>query len=352
MMRERATAAMTPARSEMRNAKARESTRILGAAAGLLVSLSLSGCLSDLTDFWAALRADAGAGGDADSDSDTDADADADSDADSDADADSDMDAGDDGGGCTDTETGTGPDADSDADTDSDADADAGIDAGADAGSPATCPPDMAMIAVGAVPGVTEPFCIDVYEASRDDATSTGHGSDDTVARSEPGVLPWQVYPMSATALATFQAACAAAGKRLCDCGEWYSACTGPDTNEYVWGDAFDQQACNNVGSCCQDYCDTHFIDPCDLSLNCGGTAYGCNAVTTTGSFLECTNSLGTYDICGNLWEICLSSTAAAGYDIRGGAFNCYSPDWRLRCTYAATWTALYAGFRCCRDPE
>lgn len=323
-------------------------------------ALTLGGCLSDILDYWAPLNGmDAGPAPDTDADSDGDSDGDSDSDSDGDSDSDSEKDAGDDSGGCTDTETGSGTgtdadsDSDSDTDADTDADADAGNDGGATDGGPdVDCPADMVLVTPSKIPTAPSTYCIDIYEASRNDATSTSYGSDNSVARSVAGVLPWWNNPMSSTVLAAYQAACSAAGKRLCDCAEWYPACAGPDTSLYVWGDTFEQQTCNNVGACCQDYCDTYLIDPCDTSLNCGGTAYGCMSMVTTGSFTECTNDLGTYDMSGNVWEICLSASSSWGYDIRAGAFNCYSPDYRLKCGYAATWTNLYAGFRCCKDPE
>ncbi|HPA57637.1 MAG TPA: hypothetical protein PLT70_09440 [bacterium] len=39
-----------------------------------------------------------------------------------------------------------------------------------------------------------------------------------------------------------------------------------------------------------------------------------------------------------------------SGYKIRGGAFNCAGAIDRLKCTYSAGWSELYAGFRCCRE--
>ena len=69
-----------------------------------------------------------------------------------------------------------------------------------------------------------------------------------------------------------------------------------------------------------------------------------------TGDFFACTNDYGTFDICGNVWEIVPSDTDLRGYEVRGGAFNCAGASARLQCTFNAGWTALYAGFRCCRD--
>jgi hypothetical protein len=207
-----------------------------------------------------------------------------------------------------------------------------------------TCPEDMVMVG--------SDFCIDIYEASRPDATPFDPGTNETMATSRPGVLPWMVNPMTYDHLLTFQAACQAAGKHLCTKEEWYSACTGPDPgNLYVFGNTFDREICNCVDTFCDDYCEANDIAPADCSMgaNCGYTYY-CFHEVPTGEFPGCTNTYGTFDICGNVWEVVPSDTDSRGYEVRGGAFNCASASARLQCTYNAGWTALYAGFRCCLD--
>ncbi|MBN2714462.1 MAG: SUMF1/EgtB/PvdO family nonheme iron enzyme [Deltaproteobacteria bacterium] len=224
----------------------------------------------------------------------------------------------------------------------------------------ALCPPDMAPVIPDTESETEMPFCIDRYEASRPDATSDSHGSDGSMAQSVPGVLPWHVYPMSDDALSVFKSACEAAGKSLCTGSQWQFSCSGPDHTDYVFGNAedFSVETCNTVATFCDDFCDEHNIlaDDCNTSTsNCGyhcGDASGnetCFKIVPTGQFNACTNMLGTFDINGNLWEIVTSEDAISGYEIRGGAFNCASPTTRLRCDAQATWTDLYAGFRCCK---
>ena len=306
-----------------------------------LVVIQAIACSPDTYDYWASLDMDAGADGDTDSDSDTDTDSDSDSDTDSDSDSDTDSET-DDGGSCTDTGSGTGTGTDT------------GVDAGSgDGGDPlldAGCPPDMVFVSSASVPGVYQSYCIDKYEASRDDATSTSQGIATSIAHSVPGKQPWWNNPINTTHVGTFQAACAAAGKRLCQSEEWFEACSGESDFVYVFGDAFDQNLCNSVGALCDEWCLSHSIPmgSCDLSYNCGYT-YGCYVILPTGDFPQCTNTLGTFDMGGNVWEIALTSTS---WEIRGGAFNCAGPDSRLQCGYIAGWTSLYAGFRCCKDPE
>ncbi len=151
-----------------------------------------------------------------------------------------------------------------------------------------------------------------------------------------------------------FRAASVAAGKRLCTADEWPGACSGPDPGTAdVYGDTFDQEACNCVDSFCDDYCVGNGIDAdaCDTGANCGYD-YDCFHVVPTGTFPGCTNSYGTFDTNGNVWEVVDSATDTRGYELRGGAFNCASAASRVNCTYNAGWETLYAGFRCCLDRQ
>ena len=190
---------------------------------------------------------------------------------------------------------------------------------------------------------------MDRYEASRPDADSESMGSDTSLATSRAGVLPWFENPMDGDKFALYQAACAAAGKRLCSKQEWYAVCTGPERWIYTFGDTFDRETCNCVDSFCDDYCQENGIADCNTDPNCGYDYY-CFHAAPTGQFSNCISPVGAYDVCGNVWEVVPSATDARGFEVRGGAFNCAGASSRLRCTYNATWSALYAGFRCCQD--
>ncbi len=203
-----------------------------------------------------------------------------------------------------------------------------------------SCPEDMVTI------GHT--YCIDRYEASRPDATATSSGTDNTRALSRPGVLPWMANPMTAEHLVEFENACTASGKTLCSAEHWHSACTGPAVTTFVYGSTFDREICNSVDTFCDDYCTEQGLASCSTSENCGYT-YNCFHAVPTGSFTTCTNEYGTFDINGNAWEVVLSTSDARGYEVRGGAFNCASPSVRVNCSYNASWSELYAGFRCCK---
>ncbi|MFA5138616.1 MAG: SUMF1/EgtB/PvdO family nonheme iron enzyme [Elusimicrobiota bacterium] len=204
------------------------------------------------------------------------------------------------------------------------------------------CPKDMA--AVG------ESFCIDRYEASRPDATGLSGGEDGSRATSRRGVMPWYVKPMSIAALRVFDAACRAAGKRLCEREEWLQACAGPRGSIYPFGDRWDREACNSADAFCDDYCAQEGISPCGTAEDCG-YRYNSFRIAPTGSFPRCTNGFGLFDLSGNVWEV-VPGDAPRGYEVRGGAFNCARPSERLKCAFSAGWDNLSAGFRCCKDRD
>jgi formylglycine-generating enzyme required for sulfatase activity len=197
--------------------------------------------------------------------------------------------------------------------------------------------------------GIDTPFCIDTYEASRQDATETSQGVDASRACSRPGVLPWSVNPMSSDALAVFKAACEASGKRLCSAAEWTTACTGCNDTTYAYGDTFDPLICNCPDTFCSEYCQEENISDCNTDTNCG-FGYDCYDMVPTGSLPACISAQGAFDVNGNVWEVVTSQTDDRGYEIRGGAFNSGGAADKHRCSFKATWDTLYAGFRCCKD--
>lgn len=236
-------------------------------------------------------------------------------------------------------------------------------------GAPLVCPEDMVLVA--------NRFCVDRHEASRPDATATSAGSDESRAVSVAGVLPWYVNPMTSPALASFEAACEAAGKRLCAPDEWLYLCQGPEQATYFFGNTWDPAVCNSVDTFCQECCDVlGDVASCPTGENCGysstltssyapetcgvtqpysrDSCHVCYHVMPTGSFPGCRNEAGIYDVNGNVWEVVPVATSVdnRGYQVRGGAFNCASPSARFQCDFNAGWSDLFAGFRCCKDAE
>jgi hypothetical protein len=183
-------------------------------------------------------------------------------------------------------------------------------------------------------------FWIDAYEASRPDATLDDAGVGDARSCSRPGVLPWTSVPWTEA-----DAACAAAGKRLCTELEWQTACAGVAGSSYPYGDSYDADACNGA-----DYdadCSLPDVD----ELLPSGTPYGCPAPAQS----ACSSAAGALDLSGNAkeWTATQVSIAPVAYRIRGGAMDNIGPG--LTCDFdfsSAEDEYLFSnlGFRCCSD--
>jgi hypothetical protein len=165
-------------------------------------------------------------------------------------------------------------------------------------------------------------YCIDVYEASRVDATRTSAGvMTSSAPRSIAGVLPWAEITW-----ADAQAACVRRAMRLCERDEWIDACHGAVGEDagttYTYGDTRDPTRCNVQGT---------------------GPA-------PTGSFAGCESGDTTFDQAGNLWEWTGSVSSAAA--ARGGGWGSSITH---RCadeamgSFAIDQPSPEVGFRCCR---
>jgi len=200
---------------------------------------------------------------------------------------------------------------------------------------PIDCPDDM-------VP-IQNQFCIDIFEASRPDATSTLEGSADSMAMSVVNKKQWKVQN-NAEALA----ACQAAGKTLCSEGQWFVACRGPDQTVYAYGDEYDPVICSGIDKYCNcgSNSDCEDKDPCPYA----GCFHECknNRIIQdpTGSNPGCKNDFGVYDMNGGVWEHVLGGDEKT---IRGGAYNCSDSRALHRCNYIpGIWEPSARGFRCC----
>lgn len=201
---------------------------------------------------------------------------------------------------------------------------------------PLDCPAGMVSI--------EEAYCIDIYEASRPDATAGSAGSDDSYATSRMGVRPWEVRNNQEA-----QAACEAAGKDLCTEMEWQSACRGPERHVYAYGDRYEAATCNGIDTFC--FCDSlacRLRRPCPFP-GCFEICSSAYRLLPTGMLPGCTNAYGVFDMNGNLWEHVKGGDETR---IRGGAFNCRDSQTLHRCDYIPTlWTPTARGFRCCWRP-
>lgn len=196
------------------------------------------------------------------------------------------------------------------------------------------CPEGMAV--------VDNSFCMDIYEASRPDATYSSWGVDETLATSRMGVIPWQVKDN-----ATAQTACEAANKSLCTAEQWYRSCVGPEKTEYAYGNTYNAATCNGIDTYCTCDDETRMSQPSKSAYP--GCYYDCGAlfhVEPTGNFKSCKNGYGVYDLNGNLWE---HVKGGSDYTIRGGAYNCGNSAKLHQCGYVPeTWKPSARGFRCC----
>jgi hypothetical protein len=177
------------------------------------------------------------------------------------------------------------------------------------------------------------------YEASRPGATAQVEGldltpDDDTQAFvearacSRPGVLPWANLTW-----AEADAACRAAGARLCRRDEWSAACGG---HAYPYGDTYRADACNGGA---------YDTDP--------ATAGDQDAALPTGSAAACVAD-GVYDLSGNLKEW-TDDQVDGQRPVRGGGFGSNVPA-GLACgelgdLKPGDFRSAQIGFRCCREP-
>lgn len=183
-------------------------------------------------------------------------------------------------------------------------------------------------------------FYIYTYEASRPDASIMSTGVAEHRACSNFGVMPW----VSASWVEA-DAACVAAGKRLCTEEEWQAACEGLSASAFPYGNAYDPMACNG-----NDYDPDCTGSDDDVSLPTG-TAYGC---PSPGSSM-CASEFGVLDMSGNVkeWTATQVSAMPPSYRIRGGAYDNIGAGLTCQFDFVSATDDFYfenLGFRCCSD--
>jgi formylglycine-generating enzyme required for sulfatase activity len=202
-------------------------------------------------------------------------------------------------------------------------------------------------------------FCIDRYEGSLVEKTASGIApwtpfepppeGRAFVARSVAGVTP-QAYISGAQA----DAACRAAGKRLCAPVEWRAACGGSQGFAYPYGPKRIAGKCHDSGvapmlvfhaqEMKKGWGVPELNDPRNNQLD--GT------VGKTGAYPECVNDFGAYDMVGNLheWTADPNGTFQGGYWLDtsqhgdGCAYRTIS--------HGFGYHDYSTGFRCCSGAE
>jgi formylglycine-generating enzyme required for sulfatase activity len=215
-----------------------------------------------------------------------------------------------------------------------------------------------------AVPSAREPdgsFCIDRWEASLLEIGSSAerpHSPYEAVDSLPAGtsvraVSRGGVVPQGYVSRDQADAACRASNKRLCREEEWVTACRGTPPHAYPYGDTREKGACNDSG-----VSPLHVYYPEAPStyetapMNDPRLNQTARTVAPTGTLGRCTNSLGVFDMVGNLHEWVMSDKPT----FRGG----YYLDTHLNgdgCAYrttahAAAYHDYSTGFRCCSAPR
>jgi formylglycine-generating enzyme required for sulfatase activity len=214
---------------------------------------------------------------------------------------------------------------------------------------------DLALVGQGG-----RPFYIYRYEASRVDATAADEGRLETRACSRQSASG-PVRPWSSIRYARAQAACAAAGMRLCRTRRT-ADCSSSTVSEDEWG-----AACSAGVTCGAER--QPYPYGCSYSAaTCNGDDPDRGAAVATGSRAQCLSSAdldpGTaepdraFDLSGNLAEwtedcrtVLGDGTGRRAYTLRGGSFR--NPPESLRCDFMSTIVAEDfafddTGFRCC----
>jgi len=199
-----------------------------------------------------------------------------------------------------------------------------------DTNGPSTCGPGGTSVCQGVAENLslithTNPdFYIYTYEASRPDASDSSAGAVDWRSCSNADVLPWAPVTWYDA-----DAACGAAGMRLCTDAEWQAACEGSLGRTYPYGDSYDGSTCNGA-----DYADPDEVVP-------------------TGTLTGCVSLNGVLDMSGNVkeWTSDLRVVSPPAYEIRGGAYDNIAEG--LTCQFDfvvddATGLNPNRGFRCC----
>ena len=199
------------------------------------------------------------------------------------------------------------------------------IDDGADCGQ---CPFNMVFLNV---PGEVRGLCMDMYEASRPDATAESAGLNELYAVSRAGVMPWvniastDAADQACRGSAINERPTSEGGipshtpvKTLCEQRALTAACG----ENFPYGDAFIAGACND---------------------NSNGAA-----IEPTASYSNCCTTAGVCDLAGNAGEL----VARPNQGEFGGSAE--DGEAGVRCTFLQLPTGVpdpSLGFRCCTQP-
>ncbi len=219
----------------------------------------------------------------------------------------------------------------------------------ADTADTGPCPSGMSQVG--------ETFCIDAYEATLEErgdgawfAASPYATVDGREVRASGG---GGRVPQGYISGDEADAACVAAGRRLCTTDEWLRACRGPDEWTWPYGDSYAAAACNDAYSGGHPVCD--YFGTCDgvwdtEHMNDPGINQQEGTVAAGGEYAACVGPEGVHDMHGNLHE-----WVADGEGTFRGGFYADASINGAGCGYVTTahdrgYHDYSTGFRCCAD--
>ena len=205
-----------------------------------------------------------------------------------------------------------------------------------------TCPSNMAHVGQS---------CVDKYEASLVEHTADGDrafspyqapNGHDVRAVSRRGVVP-----QAHISMVEAKRACSASGKRLCKAQEWKTACKGPESTRYPYGNKRTPGACVDTNRS-SPMNTLHGGERTNRTLNDPLANQQKNTLEATGNREACTNGYDVHDMVGNVHEWTDDASFRGGYylDTKLNGEGC---DYRTT-AHAPAYYDYSTGFRCCAD--
>ena len=204
------------------------------------------------------------------------------------------------------------------------------------------CPSNMAHVGQS---------CVDKYEASLVEHTADGDkafspyqapNGHDVRAVSRRGVVP-----QAHISMVEAKRACSASGKRLCKAQEWKTACKGPESTRYPYGNKRTPGACVDTNRS-SPMNTLHGGERTQRTLNDPLANQQKNTLEATGNREACTNGYDVHDMVGNVHEWTDDASFRGGYylDTKLNGEGC---DYRTT-AHAPAYYDYSTGFRCCAD--
>jgi hypothetical protein len=189
----------------------------------------------------------------------------------------------------------------------------------------------------------TTTFYIYTHEAARPDSTAGQDGVSGARACSKPTpTLPWRNLTWTEA-----NAACQAAGKRLCTAAEWQRSCEGAAQRTYPYGNVYMPNECNG----------RDFNSDCGTggqALASGGAFGSAGASCVKPPQTLCVTPEGVTDLSGNVDEWVDKLTPAdTTAPFRGGAYDTIQEGMTCQDNFGAAPLGFKfdnLGFRCCSD--